>query len=170
MTIPISTIPVQQLTPRQLLAASLLAEGRTARQGTTSCHSEAVSLNAMLRRAGRQLGVIGGPAIVHTLYRAQQLPRPARAVLMADLSETQREVWRYVASGVTSARAISDASAKSAKRLSVKAARRLLSDLKFTVGAESNAHLVTLGWKYGVVDESVNVVAAALLSPTAGSE
>ncbi|MEN8649092.1 helix-turn-helix transcriptional regulator [Streptomyces sp. 21So2-11] len=145
------------LTPAQVRVLSKIAEGKTADQIAAELSITAGTVSVQLTSIGRKLGVSGRAALVHAGYLTKQLPQPSRETFGGEFTGIEMQTWRLVASGAKLQRA-ADAS-----QVSRDAARERVKVLRRRVGAANDAQLVTLGWCYGVVDDSLTDMASGVL-------
>lgn len=137
------------LTPAQVRVARKIAGGMDTAQTAFELAITPGTVNVQLANMGRKLGVSGRAAIVHAAYAARQIPRPERESFDGEFTEIEIQTWNLIASGATVQR-IADVF-----RVSRAAARMRIRCLRRRLKASSDAHLVTLGWRYGVADESL---------------
>lgn len=147
---PASLLP---LTPVQLAIVAKLAYGETTNAIAYDLSLAISSVNVQVTLCGRKLGASGRAAVVHATFATQQLPRPERAPAPKDISDQHIEAWHMVAIGATS-----KIYAKRA-RTSRREVLRRVADVREFVGAANDPHLVTLGWMYGLLDESLKEMA-----------
>ncbi|WP_267891168.1 helix-turn-helix domain-containing protein [Streptomyces dysideae] len=137
------------LTPAQVRVARKIAGGMDTAQTAFELAITPGTVNVQLANMGRRLGVSGRAAIVHAAYAARQIPRPERESFDGEFTEIEIQTWNLIASGATVQR-IADVF-----RVSRATARMRIRCLRRRLKASSDAHLVTLGWRYGVADESL---------------
>jgi DNA-binding CsgD family transcriptional regulator len=145
------------LTPAQVRLALKIADGLDTAQSAFALAITSGTVNVQLASMGRKLGVSGRAAVIHAAYVSRQIPRPEQEEFDGDFTEAEIQMWRLVASGATVQR-IADVC-----RVSRATARVRIRLLRRRVKASNDPHLVTLGWRYGVVDESLIDMAPGLL-------
>ncbi|MEW1691867.1 helix-turn-helix transcriptional regulator [Streptomyces sp. NPDC091265] len=147
MTARPGAVPAR-LTPAQVRILGKIASGigtaETARALSIAQGTVSVQVSSMSRR----LGVSGRAALTHVGYCNGQLDRPEPAEFDGTFSEAEACIVRLVSCGA-SLQEIAHAC-----QLSRDAARERLRALRLRMGASHDAHLVTLGWRYGLLDES----------------
>lgn len=140
-----------RLTPAQIRILEKIASGldtpETARalgitQGTVS-----VQISSMSRR----FGVIGRAALTHAGYCSRQLDPPKHTEFDGAFTETEKRMVRLVASGASHQKIADDI------QISRATASERLRALRLRLGAFHDAHLVTLGWRYRLLDETQTV-------------
>lgn len=147
---PASLLP---LTPIQLVIVTKIAYGEPTTAIASDLSLAIGSVNVQVTLSGRKLGASGRAAVVHATFATRQLTRPERAPAPDNLSDEHIEAWRMVATGATSKIYAKDA------RITRREAMRRVTDLRRFTGAANDPHLVTLGWTYGLLDESLTEMA-----------
>lgn len=147
---PASLLP---LTPVQLVILAKIARGETTIAIAYDLSLTISSVNVQVTLSGRKLGASGRAAVVHAAFATHQLPRPDRAPAPGNISGRHIEAWHMVAIGATS-----KIYAKRAL-ISRREALRRVTDVRDFASAANDPHLVTLGWMYGLLDESLKEMA-----------
>jgi DNA-binding CsgD family transcriptional regulator len=137
------------LTPAQFRIAQKIADGESTHAIARDLTITAGTINVQMMHCGQRLGVSGRATVVHACFVTGQLPRPDTTAFPEAFTDAEVETWRMVAIGATSQEF---ADGVSISRESVRARIRAL---RKHVDAQTDAHLVTLGWRYGVLDESL---------------
>ncbi|GAA3827973.1 helix-turn-helix transcriptional regulator [Streptomyces phyllanthi] len=146
------------LTPAQVRIAQQVAEGKSTDAIASDLTITAGTINVQMKHCGQKLGVRGRAAVVHACYVTGQLERPKNAAFPGSFSEVETETWQMIAAGATS-----EVYANRA-RISRDEARQRMRALRQRVQAHNDPHLVTLGWTYEVLDESlVEMVSGTVL-------
>lgn len=145
------------LTPAQVRLARKIADSLDTAESAFALASTSGTVNVQLAHMGRRLGVSGRAAIIHAAYVTRQIPRPERESFNGEFTEAEVQIWRLIASGATVQR-VADV-----RRVSRATARVRIRLLRRRVKASTDAHLVTLGWRYGVVDASLVDMASGVL-------
>ncbi|MEU6230821.1 LuxR C-terminal-related transcriptional regulator [Streptomyces sp. NPDC047042] len=147
---PASLLP---LTPVQLAIVAKIARGETTTAIAYDLSLTISSVNVQVTLSGRKLGASGRAAVVHATLATHQLPRPQTVHAPENLSDQHIEAWHMIAVGATS-----KIYAKRARTSRHEVLRRVRALREF-VGAANDPHLVTLGWMYGVLDDSLTEMA-----------
>ncbi|MEU3931473.1 LuxR C-terminal-related transcriptional regulator [Streptomyces sp. NPDC029044] len=151
------------LTPAQIRIVQQVAEGKSTHAIATDRTITAGTINVQLKHCGQKFGTRGRAAVVHAGFVTEQLRRPEMATLPGAFSEAEIETWRMVAIGATSKEYAARA------RISHEEALGRVRALRQRVEAENDPHLVTLGWRYGVLSESLlEMASGAVLRLRAG--
>jgi DNA-binding CsgD family transcriptional regulator len=137
------------LTPAQIRIVQQVAEGKSTDAIASDLTITAGTINVQLKHCGQKFGARGRAAVVHACFVTEQLRRPAMATLPGAFSEAEIETWRMVAIGATP----KEYAART--RISHDEALGRVRALRQRVEAENDPHLVTLGWRYGVLGESL---------------
>lgn len=146
MTIRPAAVPDLSVEEREILAG--IAQGSYPITVASGLGLSLQTVTACLARAGRKLGTWDHAGMVHVAYLAEQLPRPKPSQTCPALSSDQLRIIRLRASG----KAL-DTIAEELDR----APRQLggeFREAQFILCAESEAHLVTRGWEYGLLDRT----------------
>jgi DNA-binding CsgD family transcriptional regulator len=147
---PASLLP---LTPVQLVIVAKIAYGEPTTAIASDLSLTISSVNVQVTLSGRKLGASGRAAVVHATFATHQLPRPRPALATWKFSDQHIEAWHMVAIGATS-----EIYAQRA-RASRREVLRRVTDLREFTGAVNDPHLVTLGWAYGQLNESLKEMA-----------
>ncbi|MCX4531560.1 helix-turn-helix transcriptional regulator [Streptomyces sp. NBC_01669] len=145
------------LTRAQGRVLSKIAEGSNTDETADELAIAPGTVSVQLISISRKLGVSGRAALVHAAYLTEQLSRPEREAFDGEFTDTEIQTWRLVASGA-SAQLVADVC-----RISRDTARDRIRILRRRVDAANDPHLVTLGWRYGVVDDSLVDMASGVL-------
>lgn len=146
------------LAPAQVRIAQKVAEGKTTTAIASDLSITGGTVNVQMKHCGQKLGVSGRAAVVHACYVTEQLNRPQQAVLPGAFSDAEIETWQMIAIGATSQDFADRA------RISRDEALKRMRALRERVQADNDPHLVTFGWAYGVLDESlVEMVSGTVL-------
>ncbi|MEU3793014.1 LuxR C-terminal-related transcriptional regulator [Streptomyces fructofermentans] len=146
------------LTPAQLRIANKIAQGRSTETIASDLTITAGTINVQMKHCGQKLGVRGRAAVVHACFVTWQIQRPEKAALPDAFSDEEIKTWRMVAAGATSKDYAETAG------ISRNEALRRFRALRERVKADNGPHLVSLGWRYGVLDESlVEMVSGTVL-------
>lgn len=143
---PVTLLP---LTPAQIRIAQKIADGKSTDAIAEELSITAGTINVQVQHCGQKLGVSGRAAVVHAGFVTEQLQRPDKSEFPGVFSPLEIETWRMVAIGATS------------KELAVLAhisrdtAQKRIKALRERVNAANDPHLVTLGWTYDVLNESL---------------
>ncbi|MFD5629984.1 LuxR C-terminal-related transcriptional regulator [Streptomyces sp. NPDC127072] len=137
------------LTPAQVRIANKIAQGQSTETIASDLTITAGTINVQMKHCGQKLGVRGRAAVVHACFVTEQLRRPDTAAFSEAFSATEIEAWRMVAIGATFQEFADRA------RISRDSAVRRVRALRARVAAQNAPHLVTLGWSYEVLDESL---------------
>ncbi|MFI1953136.1 LuxR C-terminal-related transcriptional regulator [Streptomyces xinghaiensis] len=135
------------LTPAQIRIVQKVAEGKSTDAIASDLTITAGTVNVQLKHCGQKLGVRGRAAVVHACFVTGQLRHPEKAAFPGVFSDTEVETWRMVAIGATSKEYAGRA------RISRDEALGRTRALRGRVEAENDPHLVTLGWRYGVLGD-----------------
>jgi DNA-binding CsgD family transcriptional regulator len=146
-----ATLP---LTPAHLRIVRRVADGASTGTIASELTITVGTINVQLKHCGQKLGVSGRAAVVHACFVTGQLQRPEPAASRDAFSETEVETWRMVAIGATSQEFADRA------RISRDTAVGRVKALRKRLKAENDPHLVTLGWSYEVLDESLTEMAS----------
>lgn len=151
-----------ELTPAQVRIAEKVAAGKSTDAIASDLTITAGTINAQMKHCGQKLGGSGRAAVVHACYVTEQLTRPEKAIFPETFSDVETETWRMIAIGATSM----DYAARA--RISRDEALQRMRALRERVRAHNDPHLVTLGWAYNILDESlVEMVSGMVLrAPT----
>ncbi|MEU9245743.1 LuxR C-terminal-related transcriptional regulator [Streptomyces sp. NPDC048385] len=154
--------PHLELTPAQARIAEKVAAGKSTDAIASDLKITAGTINVQMKHCGQKLGVSGRAAVVHACYVTGQLTRPEKAISPETFSDVETETWRMIAIGATSMDYADRA------RISRDEALQRMRALRERVRAHNDPHLVTLGWAYNVLDESlVEMVSGMVLrAPT----
>jgi DNA-binding CsgD family transcriptional regulator len=144
------------LTPGQVRIAAKVAKGESTAAIASDLTITAGTINEQLRHCAQKFGVHGWPAVIHAGYVTGQLQRPQRAVVPEALSGAESVTWRMVAIGATSKYYAQRA------RISHSEALDRLRALRRRIKPSNDPHLVTLGWRCGVLDESLIGMASGI--------
>lgn len=147
-----------RLTPAQLRVLSKIALGKNTDQTADELLITSGTVSVQLTSISRKLGVSGRAALVHAAYATEQIPRPERDTFDGELTDIEIQTWRLIASGA-SVQQVADVC-----RVSRRTAREQIKILRRRVDAANDPHLVTLGWRYGVVDQSLADMASGCSS------
>ncbi|MBT2492973.1 hypothetical protein J7E96_31605 [Streptomyces sp. ISL-96] len=145
-------------TPAHLRILAKLATGASSASVALDLDITIGTLGTQVQAMGRRAGVSGRAPLLHTAYRTEQLRRPERAVFDGVLEDHELQMVQMVACGA-SVQEIADVC-----RFSRDTARSRLRLLRDRAGAENDVHLVAQGWRYGWIDESLEVKPAGFLS------
>lgn len=137
------------LTPAQIRIVQQVAEGKSTDAIASDLTITAGTINVQLKHCGQKFGIRGRAAVVHACFVTEQLRRPEKATFPGAFSEAEIATWRMVAIGATSKEYAERA------RISHDEALGRVRALRERVEAENDPHLVTLGWRYGVLGESL---------------
>ncbi|WP_369251076.1 helix-turn-helix transcriptional regulator [Streptomyces sp. R41] len=148
---PPATLP---LTPAQLRITQSVADGESTDAIATKLSITVGTINVQLKHCGQKLGVSGRAAVVHACFVTEQLRRPETAAFPEAFSAAEVKTWRMVAIGATSQEFADRAC------ISRDSAVRRVRALRARVAAQNDPHLVTLGWSYQVLDESLSEMAS----------
>nr|WP_260859569.1 helix-turn-helix transcriptional regulator [Streptomyces cupreus] len=161
---PVSARPARppatylELTPAQVRIAQKVAKGKSTDAIASDLTITAGTINVQMKHCGQKLGVSGRAAVVHACYVTGQLKRPGKAAFPETFSDAETETWWMIAIGATSKDYADRA------RISRDEALQRIRALRERVRAHNDPHLVTLGWTYGVIDESlVEMVSGTVL-------
>ncbi|WP_326759090.1 LuxR C-terminal-related transcriptional regulator [Streptomyces phaeochromogenes] len=143
---PVALLP---LTPAQIRIAQKIADGKNTDTITKELSIAAGTITVQMQHCGQKLGVRGRAAIIHAGFVTEQLQRPDKVPFPGAFSPPEIETWRMVAIGATT-KQISVRSSISRDR-----AQKRIRALRKRVNAANDPHLVTLGWAYDVLDESL---------------
>ncbi|MCX4666474.1 LuxR C-terminal-related transcriptional regulator [Streptomyces sp. NBC_01381] len=149
MTAHSSTALKRRLTPHQLRVLRLIAAGgsRPAVAGALGITLDTVSTH--LLRTSQRLQVTGQPGLVHQAYIGGELDRPHRAHCAVEFDDLDLRLWHLIASGATHGQIGGTfRAARSTAGVWIRRLRR-------RAGAATDAHLVTLGWGYGLLGVEV---------------
>lgn len=146
------------LTPAQIRIVRQVAEGRSTDAIASDLTITTGTVNVQLKHCGQKLGIRGRAAVVHACFVTEQLRRPEKVAFPGAFSEAEIETWRMAAIGATSKEYAARA------HISHDEALGRVRALRVRVEAENDPHLVTLGWRYGVLGESlVEMASGAVL-------
>jgi DNA-binding CsgD family transcriptional regulator len=146
------------LTPAQVRIANKIALGQSTETIASDLTITAGTINVQMKHCGQKLGVRGRAAVVHACFVTGQIQRPEKAAFPEAFSDEEIKTWRMVATGATSMDYAEKAS------ISRNEALRRFRALRERVKADNGPHLVSLGWRYGALDESlVEMVSGAVL-------
>jgi DNA-binding CsgD family transcriptional regulator len=137
------------LTPAQIRIVQQVAEGKSTDVIASDLRITAGTINVQLKHCGQKFGTCGRAAVVHACFATEQLRRQETVTLPGAFSEVEIETWRMVAIGATSKEYAARA------RISHDEALGRVRAVRQRVEAENDPHLVTLGWRYGVLGESL---------------
>ncbi|MFI6808239.1 helix-turn-helix transcriptional regulator [Streptomyces luteogriseus] len=137
------------LTPAQVRIAQKVAAGKSTGAIASDLTITAGTINVQMKHCGQKLGVSGRAAIVHACYVTGQLKRPEKAAYPGAFSDAEIETWQMIAAGATSKEYADRA------RISRDEALKRIKALRQRVRADNDPHMVTLGWTYEVLDESL---------------
>ncbi|WP_406336323.1 helix-turn-helix transcriptional regulator [Streptomyces zaomyceticus] len=151
-------IAPDRFTPAHLRILAKLATGASSASVALDLDITTGTLGTQVQAMGRRAGVSGRAPLLHTAYRTQQLRRPVRAVFDGVPEDHELQMVQLVASGA-SVQEIADAC-----RISRDTARFRLKRFRDRTGAKNDVHLVAQGWRYGWIDESLEVKPAGFLS------
>ncbi|MDX3121591.1 MULTISPECIES: helix-turn-helix domain-containing protein [Streptomyces] len=150
------------LTPAQIRIAQRVAEGKATPAIASDLSITGGTINVQMKHCGQKLGVKGRAAVVHACYVTEQLKRPPGTVAPGAFSDAETETWRMIAIGADSKDYADRA------RISRDEALKRMRGLRDRTQAKNDPHLVTLGWAYGVLDESlVEMLSGAVLTVAA---
>ncbi|SOE32521.1 LuxR C-terminal-related transcriptional regulator [Streptomyces sp. OK228] len=147
------------LTPAQIRIANKIAQGQSTETIASDLTITAGTINVQMKHCGQKLGVRGRAAVVHACFVTEQLHRPEKAAFPEPVSDAEITTWRMVATGATS----KDYAQKAG--ISRDEALRRVRALRERVKADNDPHLVTLGWRYEVLDESLVEMASGTVLP-----
>ncbi|QFQ99299.1 hypothetical protein F9278_27665 [Streptomyces phaeolivaceus] len=151
------------LAPAQVRIAKKIAEGKSTEAIASDLAITQGTIRIQVRHCGQKLGVSGRPAVVHACYVTGKLTRPEKTSSPGAFSPEEIETWRAVAVGAT------PQSYADRARISRAEALRRIKALRERVRADNDPHLVTLGWTYGVLDESLVEMASGTVLRAAAS-
>lgn len=134
-------------TPAQVRIVAKLAEGTSTAKAAVDLGIAVGTISAAMSSAHRRVGVRHRHALVHACYVLNLVDRPDTAPppQSADGDET-KILWRL---------ALDDTYAeitRNAAQPSLDVMKQRIQALRARWGAENDPHLVTLGWKYGVLN------------------
>ncbi|MEW2399997.1 LuxR C-terminal-related transcriptional regulator [Streptomyces sp. NPDC046862] len=145
------------LTPAQVRIVQKVAEGKSTAAIASDLTITTGTINVQIQHCGQKLGVRGRAAIVHACYVTKQLERPRKVTFPGTLSDAEIETWQMIAIGATPQEYGDRA------RISRDTAVQRTRDLRKRVDAGNDPHLVSLGWTYGVLDESLVEMASGTI-------
>ncbi|MGK5496728.1 LuxR C-terminal-related transcriptional regulator [Streptomyces sp. URMC 125] len=147
MTARPSCVPAR-LTPAQVRILGRIADGMGTEETAAALGITRGTVSVQVSSMSRRLGVSGRAALTHVGYRSGQLDRPERRAFEGALSSEEVRMVRLVASGASPLE-IADACG-----VSRSTANQRLRALRHRMGASGDAHMVTLGWQFGLLDET----------------
>ncbi|MFI1649774.1 response regulator transcription factor [Streptomyces avidinii] len=153
-------IATQLLTPAQLRIAERVALGMSSAQVAAELALSKATVDVQMSDSNAKTGVTTRTALVHACYVTGQLARPELITPAPAADEVEREILWGLALGAELA--------ETGRRChySADAVGKRLRALRKQWNASNDPHFVTLGWQYGVLDDSRGSAGFAARSPT----
>ncbi|WP_411130340.1 LuxR C-terminal-related transcriptional regulator [Streptomyces sp. x-19] len=147
---PRNITPIDSLSPSEARASGLVARGLTGGEIAVKLRLAKGTVDGQLRHAQQKMVVSDRACLVHRCYVRNQLPRPKRIEPSQQADAADAELLRLLALGADYA----EMAQRNSHEVSQHGAKKRLKALREKWGARNNAHLITCGWEFGLLDES----------------
>ncbi|MFB7630435.1 LuxR C-terminal-related transcriptional regulator [Streptomyces sp. NPDC056149] len=147
---PRNITPIDSLSPAEVRATRLVAQGLTGGEIAVKLRLAKGTVDGQLRHAQQKMVVSDRACLVHRCYVREQLPRPQRIEPSQQADAADVELLRFVAFGADYA----EMAQRNSHGVSQHGAKTRLKALREKWGARNDAHLITCGWEFGLLDES----------------
>ncbi|MGD3109489.1 helix-turn-helix domain-containing protein [Streptomyces sp. YGL11-2] len=147
---PRNITPIDSLSPSEIRVTGLVALGLTGGEIAVKLRLAKGTVDSQLRHAQQKMVVTDRACLIHRCYVREQLPRPRRIEPSQQADAADAELLRFLAFGADYA----EMAQRNSHEMSQHGAKTRIKRLREMWGARNDAHLITCGWEFGLLDES----------------